>query len=679
MSRCRIVLAAIALMSVETFAAGTMRSTGECREFLKHGTEADVPIEMEGMLIPVYRKQVVILDAEGASPFISRPAEHPPAGSRVRIVGRTRIAPDTRYRTVAVDRYEVLGSGEPPAPIETTVGELGSGPLYYRRVRFRGTVVDAFVDDIDSRWYYLVVKDGAAQTTVTVPVENVSEREIAALLDAECRFTGTVTRSEPGVRRFLLTRIIVPRPEDIAVSSSAAEGPLAVPELADPSELDPEKIPALGRRRITGRVLACWAGDRLVLRTDRGEVVNVRLRKGDGLVEVGTKVMVAGYVETDYYRVNLNYARLWPLPDKAGKSSEDVVPIVPDDILRGGVLRKGILAEFHGRTVRIEGDVLKTEAGELLLIESAGETVRVDASGCPEALEDVLVGSRVAVTGLCFIEVGGRESGDAFPRVRGFSVIARRKGDIMVLKSPSWWTPGRLAVVVGVMFLLLAGLLAWNLIERRISRLRISERTRLAVELHDSVAQNLTGIALQMSTADNLRGTDPEAADECLDAARRMLRSCRTELRRCIWDLRSAALEEHDFASAILLTLNPVLNGAKPVIRFSVPRAAVPDSMAHIVLSMIRELASNAVVHGGARTVRVAGDLDDGKLMFSVSDDGHGLGDLPLPGPDRGHFGIKGIEERAKQYGGTLRLGRSRTGGVRAVVTMELPGRRRNG
>ena len=78
-----------------------------------------------------------------------------------------------------------------------------------------------------------------------------------------------------------------------------------------------------------------------------------------------------------------------------------------------------------------------------------------------------------------------------------------------------------------------------------------------------------------------------------------MLTSCRTELRRCLWDLKSDALNERDFAKAIRMSTEPVLGNARLLVRFNVPRSRVNDSTAHAILSIIRELAANAVRHGG--------------------------------------------------------------------------------
>ena len=145
-----------------------------------------------------------------------------------------------------------------------------------------------------------------------------------------------------------------------------------------------------------------------------------------------------------------------------------------------------------------------------------------------------------------------------FPETKGFTVVPRTAEDLRIVKPPQWWTSGRLFAVSAILLVALAAVLVWNrilgrLIERRSRQLfraeiakaesdfRVDERTRLAAELHDSIAQTLTGVSFQIDAASQTLGPNPEAAVGYLDIARRMLLSCREELRRCLWDLRSQA------------------------------------------------------------------------------------------------------------------------------------------
>ena len=89
----------------------------------------------------------------------------------------------------------------------------------------------------------------------------------------------------------------------------------------------------------------------------------------------------------------------------------------------------------------------------------------------------------------------------------------------------------------------------------------LAERTRLAQELHDTLEQSLTGIGLQLDTADKLVEKDPDGGNRHLGLARHLMTQSQMELRRSIWDLRSRELEQFDFPEAMRLSAQQILEG----------------------------------------------------------------------------------------------------------------------
>jgi len=198
----------------------------------------------------------------------------------------------------------------------------------------------------------------------------------------------------------------------------------------------------------------------------------------------------------------------------------------------------------------------------------------------------------------------------------------------------------------------------------------MNERTHLAVELHDSLSQNLSGVACQIAAT---KSTLPRHATESaryLETAERMLLSCRTELRRCLWDLRSDTLDDPNFTEAIRKTLSSVAMGIETTIRFNVPRTRLSDTTAHSILCIVRELVANSIRHGKANAVRIAGEYHDGILSFSVRDNGCGFNPCSCQGPRDGHFGLEGIRERVKHLDGTFSITSQPGKGSRAEVTL---------
>ena len=241
----------------------------------------------------------------------------------------------------------------------------------------------------------------------------------------------------------------------------------------------------------------------------------------------------------------------------------------------------------------------------------------------------------------------------------------------------------RLALLVAV----LAGISAWGLMLRRavarksreleqeiIARvsadLKVHERTRLAVELHDSLSQTLTGVAMEIRSADKTPDDNAERKRRHLALAAKAVDACRSELRNCLWDLRNNALDEADMNEAIRRTVTPHLGDATLAVRFGVPRARFTDNTTHNLLRIVRELAVNAVRHGHAREIRVAGSLEQDKLLFSVRDDGCGFDPAAAPGMDEGHFGLHGVRERIESMDGEMNITSAAGRGTKVVLSL---------
>ena len=244
--------------------------------------------------------------------------------------------------------------------------------------------------------------------------------------------------------------------------------------------------------------------------------------------------------------------------------------------------------------------------------------------------------------------------------------------------------------VIGALLAFLAMILVWNLMLRRIvdrrsrelaeesvaratADMKVYERTRLAVELHDSIAQNLTGVALEINTANRTADTDLEKAHRHLDIAAKSLKSCREELRYCLWDLRNSALESADMEEAIRQTLAPHIGETALSVRFCVPRERISDNTAHAILRIVRELSVNAIRHGGATSLRVAGSVEGDKLRFSVRDNGSGFDPSNCPGVRQGHYGLLGIRERVESFEGEIRIDSAPGRGTKVTVALNVP------
>ena len=324
-----------------------------------------------------------------------------------------------------------------------------------------------------------------------------------------------------------------------------------------------------------------------------------------------------------------------------------------------------------------------------MLLSCGPHTAPVDISALPPTTTLPPLGSEIAVTGRCLLELDNWNGGNGFPQIRGFVLVTRTPDDIAVLRSPPWWTPQRLLVVIGVLLAGLIGFFVWNrplhtLVERRSRQLhreqiqseraevKLLERSNLAVELHDAISQYLTAIALELRTVGEFADGWAKEPRHHLSVASRTLASCRDELRNCLWDLRHNTLDLNDLAEAIRMTVSPHIGTALLTVRFDVARRLLPENVAHAVLQIVRELASNAVRHGGATEIKIAGKLDGNVLRFSVRDNGCGFSPDAAPGMEDGHFGLLGVRERTEKFEGTMEIESTPGKGTRITTSLLL-------
>jgi signal transduction histidine kinase len=191
---------------------------------------------------------------------------------------------------------------------------------------------------------------------------------------------------------------------------------------------------------------------------------------------------------------------------------------------------------------------------------------------------------------------------------------------------------------------------------------RVNERTRIARELHDTLLQSFHGVLLRFQTASYLLAQRPSEAQQTLDAAIDQAAKAITEGRDAVQGLRASTLERNDLAMAIKTLgdqlVTDAVAGAQPP-TFSVAVEGQTRDLHPIVRDDIYKIAAealrNAFRHAHARRVEVEIRYDDGKFRLRVRDDGRGIDREVLARQGvEGHFGLRGMPERAALIGGKL-------------------------
>ena len=631
-------------------------------------------------------------DESGHMEFWPSAEDLPATGQVVQFSGAAYVTGDGRP-WVDPNRMKIrlLGHRPVPPPHAIRVSEIDEWRQAYETLRLRGTVIGLVRDDIDPDFDFLLLKDGS--DTLPVALHHGQVTNVQELLDAEISVLGVYRRGISGKRAYsgpFLNALARAGLGEIKVIRPAPTQPLDWPALETSASLTPREITRLGRRSAEGVVLAAWEGNRLLIRSGDNRLIGAELAEGVALPTAGDRVKVAGYPVTDLYQIKLVRA-MCQTTGRQEADQETPTPISVRNLLFDRQGRTFVNPDGQGRLLTFVGTVC-----DLPQVPEAPLVLRCDNKflnvflppGAVSAETGLAPGCTVQVTGRCIFEAETWTPDLVFPRLKGVLFVTRTPDDICIISRPPWWTPRKFLAVIAGLLVALAGFLVWirilnRLATRRghelyrlkiaetVASLKIGERTRLATELHDSLSQNLSALAFQVSAAKctTANGSETRAL---LTTAERMLLSSRTELTRCLWDLRNDTLEEANFTTAIRGVLDRLAFKAAIAVRFNVPRPCVDDTTAHAILCIVRELVTNAVRHGAAKTVRVAGETHGDLVSFSVRDDGIGFDVERSKGIAEGHFGLDGIRSRVTRLGGTFEIDSRPGEGTKATVTIRM-------
>ena len=621
-----------------------------------------------------------VLDGTGAALlFIQRELTNVVlrAGDRVRVTGRT-IRELSNKVIAYCTSVERIGQDSVPPPVDVSAEDIGTGRFDCRLVRTRGTLRDAFQDEIDRHFTYLVLNCDGHLLYAPAPRFKVDD----GMVGSEIEITGICDPMPVSGRRYMGRMILIKDVRAIKVVRATGKDVFAAPMIDVDAFLGPMEIQLLGIRRARGTVIAAWKPHNILILTEHGNQIHADIAN-QNLPESGTSIEVVGVPETDLFRINLRRA-VWRPASCAPVRLPKIGDTTFDQLFGSSGEGVRLHPSYNGRGVRIKGNVVAIESSgghaETVMISDGERILAIDASAASSGTDDISIGCHIEATGICILETENWRPSALFPPASGYRIVIRRPEDLRVLARPPWWTPGRLIVVIGVLVAILAGLLSWMAAKRRLDAViakaqtnaRVGERTRLAVELHDSMAQSLTGVAMEIRSARKAKSADPSKMESHLDLAAVALDSCRDELRNCIWDLRHLTLDATTIDEAIRRTLRQHLAGAHLEVRFTAERRLFSDNILHTILRIVRELTINAIRHGEAKEIRIAGCIDDGNVLFSVRDNGCGFDLAAAPGIREGHFGLQGIRERIEALEGTVEIESRRGHGTKVAMSIPL-------
>jgi signal transduction histidine kinase len=201
----------------------------------------------------------------------------------------------------------------------------------------------------------------------------------------------------------------------------------------------------------------------------------------------------------------------------------------------------------------------------------------------------------------------------------------------------------------------------------------LEERTRLAREIHDTLLQGVTGVALQLRAVLPHLKTAPPCTVDTLANIVELAEKTGRDARQAVWDLRPAELRESELPEALEITARRLTIGTGIAVRVTVSGRVrrLPADHQTTVVRVVQEAVSNAVRHAAPREIRVRIGFGARRLRVGISDDGRGFTVRDDFRSYAGHWGLLGMRERAARLGGAIEVQSLPARGT--TVTLLLP------
>src|ERR1019366_7499357 len=408
------------------------------------------------------------------------------------------------------------------------------------------------------------------------------------LVAAHVRVRGTAAEAHNrSLRQLIAAEVYVPALADFVVEQAETINPFNEPVIPLNGLAQYRRDNSLSRQvHVRGTVTLQRLGESLFLQDATGGL-QVQSREPSSF-SPGQVIEAVGFPSFDNFLPVLQDAafRTTPEPRVALRPNPASVAEFQNGLHHAELVSlEGKVMDRAVRPMRRPGtDVLGTRTTLVLQSSNVIFTAEADEPRGEGALSTIPIGSSVLVNGVCLTEI------DSDGKMKSFRLLLGSPPDVRIVRKPSWLTPQRLLVGLAILGSVLILIVSWTvMLSRKNSALNyliherekaqvelqqahdqlehrvkeptaqlkfqitarkeselqfkgvLAERTRLAQELHDTVEQTLTGIALQLDTAAKLYERDANNALHHLELARTLMAKSQVEARRSVWDLRSRA------------------------------------------------------------------------------------------------------------------------------------------
>lgn len=683
--------------------------------------ESRLPVTLRGVVTaaePDWLGKFVMQD-ETAGIFVQNTGPQPAIGDVLEVNGWT--GPGWFAPVIQANGWRKLGTAELPPAKQVSVERLMAGIEASQRVEITGLVRS--VSYVASQKTMVEVSIGGYRVRVFPKLPaTVNPRSLVA---SKVRVRGTAGTAFNAARRQLTAvNIMVPTVDDFVVVEPEQHSPFEEPVIALDDLAKFRTTANLGERvHVRGVVTLQRPGLDLFIQDETGGM-HVESRQPI-LLPLGRTIEAVGFLEIVNYQPLLRDAVLRDLGDAPAPLAPKAVP---ESELREGLHRaelitlRGTLLDRSIRPVRRE-DAGFLGVRTLCTIGNTEQSFTAEYEGPQESatITAAPIGSVVELRGVAIFESG--EDG----KPKAVTLLLPTPDSLRVVALPSWFTSERLLFGFAGVCVVLAALIGWLLtiskknamlsflvaerekaqaelqrahdqlevrVKERTEQLKmemsvrkaaelefravLTERTRLARELHDTLEQALTGISLQLETAYKLFERNPPDAGPPLDLARRFLSQSRLELRRSIWDLRSRELEQFNLTEALSISSQQLLAGTSIVADITTQGQPqrLPEVVEENLLRIAQEALTNVVKHSGASRVSIQLGFSPDLVTLEIKDNGAGLLTARVAADGEKHYGLLGMTERARRIGGRLDVSGPAGEGttVRASISLRRTG-----
>jgi signal transduction histidine kinase len=197
----------------------------------------------------------------------------------------------------------------------------------------------------------------------------------------------------------------------------------------------------------------------------------------------------------------------------------------------------------------------------------------------------------------------------------------------------------------------------------------LRERERLARDLHDSLGHGLVTLTVQLEAVQRLCTVDPARAIALLDEMKQLARGSMQQLRRSLEGLRAPGLGNHSLLGALRELCGQPRASLTVHLQAPSKEIEITPVVAEALWRIAQEGLTNVERHAHARTAIVCLEVQPQAIALVVTDDG--IGAAPHLESQPGHYGLRGLRERAEGLGGQLAVSRNAPSGT--ILRASIP------